>query len=324
MEIQSLNQNILRYLTYIRTQVELSNSINLTDINRHSEDFYCGLLNLIFGYNLVNINRDSPNASAIDLGDEASGLAIQVTSTQDLQKIKDTIKKFLKNQLDQRYPRLIIFNIRGKLNHKQDQLKESNGFRFSISSDLWDISDLLNTITHSPVQKLREILTYLQTNIKLSDAESISKEVATFIRLMEILSDESQPNIGNGYLEEPDPEGKIDHRFAEYSMFLKEEFIQLRIEYGAVLEDVETSSDLGYSKIRRLGLHLMEFSDRVLTQHKGDAKLALDSLVDHYSAILSGRNVEYDRSAVRFFILDQLIQCNVFPNREVEYAQTIS
>ena len=45
---QELFNNILEKLTFLRTKVELSNPLNLTDVNIVSENFYRDFLNLLF------------------------------------------------------------------------------------------------------------------------------------------------------------------------------------------------------------------------------------------------------------------------------------
>ena len=56
MNRQDYQKSIINSLTWLSTQVSVSNKLNLTDINVHSENFYRDLLNLAFGYNLQNIN----------------------------------------------------------------------------------------------------------------------------------------------------------------------------------------------------------------------------------------------------------------------------
>ncbi len=47
----------------------------------HSENFYPPLLNFIFGWDLVNLNTEVQNATAIDLVDRKGRLVAQVSAT---------------------------------------------------------------------------------------------------------------------------------------------------------------------------------------------------------------------------------------------------
>ena len=66
-------QEIVSRLAWIKAQVEVLDSLNLYDINIHSETFFCGLLNVIFGYNLKNINDSEKNFPSIDTSHNARG-----------------------------------------------------------------------------------------------------------------------------------------------------------------------------------------------------------------------------------------------------------
>jgi hypothetical protein len=87
------------------------NSLNLQDVNVHAETFFRDFLNLALGYQLRNINIIEKNARAIDLGDEDERIAIQVTSTAELAKIKHTHMGFVASGLDGRYDRLVVLII---------------------------------------------------------------------------------------------------------------------------------------------------------------------------------------------------------------------
>lgn len=93
------------------------NHQNLYDINIHSETFFCGLLNVIFGYNLENINDSEKNFPSIDLEDKLNRVAIQVTTQEASSKIQYTLDKFFENKLDKTFDRLIVLIIGTKLHY---------------------------------------------------------------------------------------------------------------------------------------------------------------------------------------------------------------
>ncbi|KCZ60304.1 SMEK domain-containing protein [Hyphomonas atlantica] len=307
---------ITEVLSYIRSQVELSAPNNFTDINIYAENFYRDFLNLIFGYSLANINILEPNAAAIDLGDLDEGISFQVTSTSDLKKVKNTISKFNAKDLHTKYDKLIVINITKKKSYKSQLLGDPKKLQINPKEHVWDVSDLLGEIGNKTAPEIEKIRAFLDNQVIWKKAEHVSAEILTFQALMTMLSDESQPGAGDGYIEEPDPKGKIEERFASHEEFLKTEFRDLYSEYGAVLGDVRDHADLGAVKLRRLSLHLKTFSDKILTEHGGDAKKALSILEEIFGKRLSDSGLHYDGSAVRFFLIDELIKCNVFPNKE--------
>lgn len=318
-ERERLIKEITNYLAFLRSQVELLNSLTLTDINKISENFYRDFLNILFGYSLININIEEKNAAAIDLGDLKAKLAIQVTSTKTLEKIKKTHKSFVQRKLHLQYDRLVVLNIVAKCDHRTKSLGTTSDLVFDIEKDVWDVTDLLRSIDGYEVDDLEKVKSFLEKNIKITlPVTKLEAETSTLIKLIEVLSDEAQPMAGKGtFKQEPDPEGKIDNRFSNHATFLKLQYTTLYIEYGAVMSEVVKSADLGPTKIRRLGTFLMSLSDKVLGENNGDAKLAMDKLVEHYSSLLRQHSTsDIDNGAIRFFLIDQLIRCNVFPNKD--------
>src|SRR5690606_23746555 len=87
---QSYLTLIGRRLAYLKAEVELLNSLNLTDINVYAENFYRDFFNLL-GYEFENTNFIENNFAHIDLIDTKNKLAIQVTSQNDNKKIKEAI-----------------------------------------------------------------------------------------------------------------------------------------------------------------------------------------------------------------------------------------
>ena len=127
-----------------------------------AEEFYRELLNLAFGYHLKNMNREKGNYPGIDLADDAAGIAVQVTSTETAQKVRDTLKEFLdkKYGLFGRYSRLIIL-VAGDAKSKTG-IYETHGFDFKPRRDIWDTAGLLAELQPLPQEKLEEVEAFLR------------------------------------------------------------------------------------------------------------------------------------------------------------------
>ena len=97
----------------------------------HAESFAKVLLNKVYGYDLVNLNHLNQNMPAVDLGDYKRGIAFQITTTNSIQKIKDTVIKYLAHDIADDLPELRIF-----IFHSDKPKKESiaiDGFEFSCN-----------------------------------------------------------------------------------------------------------------------------------------------------------------------------------------------
>lgn len=307
---------IIEIISFIRSQVEISNSLNLTDINVIAENFYRDLLNLTYGYDLKNINIEDQNTAAIDLGDSTNKIAIQVTSTGDLPKTRKTVKKFVEKGLDTKYDVLQILNIAKKTKHRDEWVGEDGGYKLNTKKDIVDTFDLVRDIQDRQPEDIQKIRDFLDGEVRSQTNLSLPREIRTFNTLIETLSAD-HPSAGTGFIEDPDPRGKIEQRFADHSEYLKGEFQDLFSEYGQVLAEVRQNSEIGQTRLRRLSLHLKQHSDQVLTEHNGNAKAALAALIDDMEHKISINGSDYDRIAIKFFLLDELIRCNIFPNKEL-------
>ena len=101
------------------------------------------------------------NFPAIDLGDEETGIAYQITSTPSSQKIKNTLRKFAEHKLHEKYDHLIIYILTEKQKRYQgrgfDEIIQGK-FTFDKENDIHDYQDLLKEISgFSSVDKLRRV-----------------------------------------------------------------------------------------------------------------------------------------------------------------------
>lgn len=311
---QDYIQQISDALALLSRKVEINTSLNLTDINIHSEYFYRDLLNLALGYNLVNINTINPSAAAIDLGDPDEQVAIQVTSTSDLKKTRTTVEKFIEKELYNDYDRLIILNLVNVTRHKDPLIGDEDVYQLDTKNDMWDYKDLARFVADKDLDALKDIGSFLNKELNISSDQKLPKEVNTIVSLIDHLSNCENPDSGRGFIEDPDPNGKIYKRFAEYSDFLTKSYQELYQIYGPNLETAKDVTDIGTVQVAKKSLYLKSHSDHVLNQCEGDPKAALDRLTDEYASVLSQKGIDYDRTAITFFLVDELTRCNVFPN----------
>ncbi len=309
-----LLQDIAFYLTHLRVFVEHLNSLNLQDINVHAENFFRDFLNVALGYQLKNINIVEQNARAIDLGDEGERIAIQVTSTSEIAKIKHTHKGFVAGGLDAKYDRLVVLIIGEKKNYREQVLGGGGSFSMSLADDVWDIPELLRKIGDLSLPQLETCRDFLRDELTIAMPRQ-ANEVGTLIRVIEVLSAAEEGLLAADNREDPDPEGKIRDRFASHAAFLEKQYVDLHEIYGRTLAEVNKQSDLGHVRIRKLQVYLMNWSDRVLSDCGGDPQIALDVLVRKVIAMMGTSDVPFDDGAVRYYLIEQLIACNVFPNK---------
>ena len=162
-----LIKRICDNLAFSSKSTAYQNMIGLFDSNRLAQDFFAKLFSLIFKYdNLKELDKlnDIVNYPAIDLGDEKARISFQITNQKDSQKIKDTINKFIKYKLYEKYDRLIIFIIGEKADYTTI-FNTQNHFSFDKERDIWDYNFICKEINKLDTPKLEEISTFLEENL---------------------------------------------------------------------------------------------------------------------------------------------------------------
>ena len=319
MNRKKYSDNIIMWLTQIVTSVKLGGKLNLNDLNIHAENFFRDLLNRIYGLNLENINfTKGKNADTIDLGDTDKRIAIQVTSNDSLDKLRNTIKNFTKNGLLDQYDKLqfLIIKADRKFSRKTNfDVEVDNKFEFSISEDILTISKINAEINNKSTDEIKTIHDFLEKEIPSGKVSpTTANEVETIIDLIAYLSGNKLETVPEEI--EPDPDGKIYKRFKDYSRFLTEEYNQLVTIYKSARDQAEQKFGLDTARHLTITNFLRTKSDYFLRQTENDPLKALEALVEYFSSELSTGEKEYDEAAIRFYLVDELIKCNIFPNEQ--------
>lgn len=312
-------KEIAQSLALLSQKVALLNAVNLYDINIIAEDFFPGLLNLIYGYELKNINTIEKNAPAIDLFDKKNKISIQVTSDNDSKKIKHTIKEFIDNETYKEYKRLIVLILTHKKKYSAD-FDTDGKFAFDKKKDIWDTEDLIKAIRGLETEKIKEISSYLsrELNDKCYKAKQTqANEVETITDLIEYISEHR--NVKKPCETEIDPNYKIYKRFKEFADKLVMEYTALKMVYGEAVDIVNETLGIDEAKDIIIMFYLQDLSMQFLDKAEDNPVTALNNLVAYFEEKLSSNGKKYDKMAIKFYLVNEMIKCNVFPNERSEY-----
>ncbi len=317
MERHNLINEIISYFSRLESSVKINNANGFTDINSYSEDFFCNILNKIFDLNLVNLNIIKTNFPSVDLGDIEKKVSIQVTSENTTKKIKETIKKFNEHELFKKFKSLKFILISSKKPNTKSKIVGPENVDFDYSKDIICLSDLIALIRLLNPKKINEILSILKEEFdsqKENKSELVlANEVETIADLVVFLSNNKEADIKK-WVEEPDPQKKIEHRFSAESTFLKTQIVDLLPRYALARNEVDEKLNLDSVKVQFIRDFLRIKSDIFLTQADGNPTKALANLTEYFDTEISRDGKKHDYQAIRFYLLDELIKCNVFPN----------
>ena len=167
MNLKKSQDRISELMALFVLRVKGEGKTGRTDMKRVSENILAQLLSEIYGHTELKILdvSEGSNFPGIDLGDKKAKIAYQITSRRDSKKIKDTLRKFVKNKLYEEYDRLVIYILTEKREYQGRGFDEiiQGKFSFDKKNDILDYQDLLGEISgFSSVDKLRKIENILE------------------------------------------------------------------------------------------------------------------------------------------------------------------
>lgn len=311
-------KSITEKLTLYKLETSELDKINLYDINITSENFYAGLLNLIMGWNLRNVNFSEKNTPGIDLVDDDNKITVQVTSNNTSDKIKHTIDEFIKNKSYEKYSRLIVLISTEKKNYTAI-FDTQQTFEFDKENDIWDVSDLIQKINALSTDQQKKIYEYLQVEMGenvLTRSEAM--EVETIMDLIEFITSNRLTKYKR-IKTVVDPEYKIYNRFEKFANRLTGQYLELLGIYGSALVQIESIRGIDEGEEIIIRMYLQDLSIKYLEEAQDDPMEALNKLVNFFEIKLGKNGKKYDKAAIKFYLINELIKCNVFPNERSEY-----
>lgn len=310
-------KRIAELLAWIQAKVQLFNKLHYLDINISSETFFADLLNLVMDLNFSNLNQQNMNNPYADLYDQMNNIYCQVTSEKTSGKIKESIDGVESLVSCDKDSRLIILLLTSKPRYTTDFVTKK--ITFGKDNDIIDMTKLLHIISTKDNAKVVIIKEYLEHNLDaINEKEkTICSEDETIIQIIDYLS--NTQTLSDEIDSIIDPHDKINRRFSSYAEYIKDEYKDLYVAYGISLSTVYGS--LINDEIKRAihNRYLKTLSVKALEICQNNPKMALDNLVIELNNVISSNGRNYDKSAIRFYLVDQIIKCNVFPN-EVKYA----
>ena len=184
MERVGIFNAIEEKLNFLSFRIEQRGKINLLDFNIHSENFFADLINLIFNYELKNLNSIKQNVDGIDLVDENNKIIMQVSSTCTKAKIeyslsKKTLSKFSK------YSFKFIAICGSRDDVKEKSFANPHGVVFDPKTDVYDIAALLRIIESMTIVKMREVYNLIVNELGAPiDSRKLNSNLAEIIKLL--------------------------------------------------------------------------------------------------------------------------------------------
>jgi hypothetical protein len=173
MNLQKSLERIIELFGIFHLQVRSYNKAGLFDINTLSEDVFNPVFRELYQSPFLrNLNSERKNFPGLDLGDDCSRLAFQITSDGDIEKVKETLQKIIKHEHYRRYDTIYIYVLGQKQNRyrKKALLDITKGyFNFDPAKHILDSTDIVERCRQSNydvVRNVEETLEVFFTNPK--------------------------------------------------------------------------------------------------------------------------------------------------------------
>jgi hypothetical protein len=158
-------EGIIEMLNYYRSEAQTFSALGLSNITKHSENFLKRILNLIYNYELENLNKGKSNYPGLDLGDTGEGIAFQITATKKSEKIDDTLATCIKYKHYEIFKRINVFILTSKQSSYTVKTVTEPYLSFSSEKNIMDFNDLFKEIEHLDPARMKAMYEYIKTEL---------------------------------------------------------------------------------------------------------------------------------------------------------------
>ena len=302
-------------LNFIVFRIKERGKLNILDLNIYAENFFAGLCNIIFDFELQNLNYINQNIEGIDLIDEKNKILIQVSSNCTKEKIENSLnKKIYLNYRDYSYKFILI----GKeVNKSLKKYKFSNPYniKFNPEEDICDINSLLKEILNLNIKKQIELFEFIK--LELGEINNMNIET-NLAKVINILSEKLEFNFSSPEIIDFAIEDKIKFNKLEN---VREFIDEYKIYYYKIDEIYNEFDKEGKNK----SYSLLQSFKREYIKLKNDGKdsstIFYEIINNAIETVLNSSN--YDKIAfeeletcIYILVVDAFVRCKIFENPE--------
>ena len=301
--------DILDRLSGLAYNVELRGLLNLLDLHVISEDFYVGLFNLVYGWNLRNANSLLQNAPGIDLVDDSNHILVQVTGSCTKKKIDHSLEK-----ISEKYSGYHFYFVPIVLDARKQRIygyTPPHRVLFNPKTDILDIHFIADRIKGmTDIEKVATIAMYVRNNIRHDTPSSVQLTSG----LNDIICLLAKDSLNEGDFDTADFEIKAKISFNNLSIYAKDIIDQYKIYYVNVQDIYKEYARQGKTKSMAVLQKLHKIYISLKIQASGDALfMAIEKeiikQIDHSNNKLTEEQLEM---FVDILMVHAFIECKIF------------
>lgn len=297
----------------LANRIDTNGKLNRLHLHMYSESFYQYFFNLLYGYNLKNLNETLQNVEAIDLIDDNKKIVIQVSSTATRQKIESSLNKLLIKE-HSNYTFKFISIAKDSNNLKNKIYKNPYNISFTPSNDIYDITAILNTVLLSSIDKQKQIYEFIKKELGNEvDIPKLDSNLATVINILakEDWDEANKYDSPNSF----EIERKITYNELNSAKSIIEEY---QIYYGKVDKKYSQLDELGSNKSNSV-LATIKREYLKLKQQQTPDDIFFIIIAKMQEKILKSANyiqipIDELELCIDILVVDAFIRCKIFEN----------
>lgn len=145
--------------------------------------------------------------------------------------------------------------------------------------------------------------------------QNASTEMLSIMKVISILSVLSEEITDTRETSDKNIDKKLEN-FVKYKDILKKEYQTLLPYYGAFYQEAIKQSEISETTADKIAITLRRKSNEILNESKNNPIIALSKLtaelIEYFKKLPTKE--KYDETAVRFYLFNELVKCNIFPN----------
>ena len=158
---ETLTNTLHRQLAILAHYVRLAGQNNLSSSHVVAESTMTGLLNRVHGWKLVNANTISQNYPGVDLIDRENHIAVQVTATRTVEKVRHTLEEAGKGGVV--YDKLIVMLLTDE--QPTPAMKACTVPTYPGPMEVWNLGDVLRIGKELEMGRLTELTEFMEAEL---------------------------------------------------------------------------------------------------------------------------------------------------------------
>ena len=315
--------NRSNYFNYIEKQLHVlayriaeRGKLNLLDLNIYSETFFADLLNMLFDFELVNLNIIKQNVEGIDLIDTKNQIIAQVSSTCTKQKIENSLKK----KIFVEYPGYrfkFISIVRDAEKHRESSFANPYNALFSPKDDIVDVGTILKVVLSMSIEKQKEFYEFVKNELGSEiDVVKVDTNLATIINIL------AGENLAKNF-ESPEINSFEINKKIEFNHLasVQDTIDDYKIYYHKLDEKYAEFDKQGANKSLSVFQVIKKQYTILLPESKRSHDLFFGIVDSVISLIMNSKNyieIPYEEleMCVHILVVDAFVRCKIFKNPE--------